>query len=319
MMREKKGKKNRRGGFTLVELIVVLVILGILAAIMVPALLGWIDKARNQDAILECRNVVMAAQAQVAAEYGKGTPLNMLESQLNSDYTDIMTISSVNGEISPDSIRLNESVISYLEYKTEHGITVVYDLEGQPVYRIKDDSYTALTAKGHQDSLLTGMKKKGWIDSSDKITQALKNSTVSTDNSKNNTSKVVQGYLLELSNKEEFPAITETEKSQIEKLISNSGLSSNKSVLDNAVWKPIVTKDGAVILVANNDSSKMGVGNASGGIIYYSGKYYAKLNPNGNGVNTKYVSDTEFLTSIDLNDEYVKDNWVKLPVAYPKE
>ena len=39
-------KKNR--GFTLVELIVVLVILAILAAVLLPALLGYIDKAKER-------------------------------------------------------------------------------------------------------------------------------------------------------------------------------------------------------------------------------------------------------------------------------
>ena len=42
----KKTKDNK--GFTLVELIVVITILAILAAILVPALLGYIDKAKNQ-------------------------------------------------------------------------------------------------------------------------------------------------------------------------------------------------------------------------------------------------------------------------------
>lgn len=44
----KKLKENNKKGFTLVELIVVLVILAILAALLIPALTGYIDKARNK-------------------------------------------------------------------------------------------------------------------------------------------------------------------------------------------------------------------------------------------------------------------------------
>lgn len=57
-----KKLKNDKKGFTLVELIVVLVILAILAALLVPALTGYIDKAKEKSIIAETRSVVMAAQ-----------------------------------------------------------------------------------------------------------------------------------------------------------------------------------------------------------------------------------------------------------------
>lgn len=43
-------KMKNSNGFTLVELIVILVILAILAAIMTPALLGYIDSAKKRSA-----------------------------------------------------------------------------------------------------------------------------------------------------------------------------------------------------------------------------------------------------------------------------
>lgn len=65
----KKLKKNNKKGFTLVELIVVLVILAILAALLIPALTGYIDKAKEKQIIAETRQVVMAAQTLVDEEY----------------------------------------------------------------------------------------------------------------------------------------------------------------------------------------------------------------------------------------------------------
>jgi prepilin-type N-terminal cleavage/methylation domain-containing protein len=66
---KKVMKKNK--GFTLVELIVVLVILAILAAILVPALLGYIDRAKQQQIVLNAKSCLTAAQAEMSSMYSK--------------------------------------------------------------------------------------------------------------------------------------------------------------------------------------------------------------------------------------------------------
>lgn len=68
-----KLRKNNKKGFTLVELIVVLVILAILAALLIPALTGYIDKAKQKQIVAETRQSVMAAQTIADEEYAKGT------------------------------------------------------------------------------------------------------------------------------------------------------------------------------------------------------------------------------------------------------
>ncbi len=70
MKASRSSKKS--SGFTLVELIVVLVILAMLAALLVPSLTGYIDKARQNAVIAKARAVLVASQAVVTEAYADG-------------------------------------------------------------------------------------------------------------------------------------------------------------------------------------------------------------------------------------------------------
>lgn len=63
-------KKNNIKGFTLVELIVVMVILAILAGLLVPSLIGYIDKANEKKVIADARQLYVSAQTAITEQYG---------------------------------------------------------------------------------------------------------------------------------------------------------------------------------------------------------------------------------------------------------
>lgn len=76
--------KHKNKGFTLVELIVVLVILAILAALLVPALTGYIDKAKEKKVIAETRMLHTAIQTEMSALYAKPEWKNFTPSWLGT-------------------------------------------------------------------------------------------------------------------------------------------------------------------------------------------------------------------------------------------
>lgn len=140
----KQNLKNEHG-FTLVELMVVLVILGILASIAVPSFSHYIKKQNEKDAISECRQVVAASQSVYSSRYVKNV-LSLKE--INND--NILKIAGVNGKIQgvPNFDETSMRIIK-LGYQSENGLYVTYDSAETVKYTISDT-----TVYGPMDQLI---------------------------------------------------------------------------------------------------------------------------------------------------------------------
>ena len=81
--------KNKKKGFTLVELIVVLAILAILAAMLVPALTGYIDKANEKKIIAQARQYYIAAQTVASDSYASNKNITSIKATGPNTVTEI--------------------------------------------------------------------------------------------------------------------------------------------------------------------------------------------------------------------------------------
>lgn len=69
-MLKKLLKQRNKKGFTLIELIVVLVIMAILVAAAAPAMMGYVNKAKKASYLANCRAVYVAGQADITEQLG---------------------------------------------------------------------------------------------------------------------------------------------------------------------------------------------------------------------------------------------------------
>lgn len=139
----KRVSKSSKKGFTLVELIVVLVILAILAAMLVPALTGYIRKARQEKEFQAASTVLTAAQVCVTEAYAHpktdGTPDY-------DTYVKLNTLEDLTGlDLNSVTYGVNSATTGANAY-TVNAITVSFD--GTNYYHYASGNWSANTTAG---------------------------------------------------------------------------------------------------------------------------------------------------------------------------
>lgn len=152
-------KKNNKKGFTLVELIVVMVILAILAALLIPALVGYIDKAKEKQIIAETRQVAMAAQTLADEAYGTFD----LGATTTISFSKTETTNLKSGKIKFDDVAaLAEVTVGYIEKievsSTDKALitTVEYKRDGKTCTYTKSNTSTPGTFIVEKDNAQSG-------------------------------------------------------------------------------------------------------------------------------------------------------------------
>lgn len=127
MIALQQKRRSKKGGFTLVELIVVLVILAILAALLIPALTGYIDRAKEKNVIAETRQCVMAAQTLYDEAYANVKKNGTAAIPTDAEILKLAELTD-KGKLGTDKekVAFDGNKVSHLVY-TNNGVTCTYN------------------------------------------------------------------------------------------------------------------------------------------------------------------------------------------------
>ena len=140
----RKFRKDQKG-FTLVELIVVLVILAILAAMLVPALLGYIDRARAGKYNEEVHSIYTAAQVVADEAYANNTSATSVATYVSGHLNTGGGINSMVDPTSVTSISIGTKGTSGHDAFTINALEVTFSSQDGTAQNAKMDSDGTIT------------------------------------------------------------------------------------------------------------------------------------------------------------------------------
>lgn len=132
---------NKKEGFTLIELIAVMAIIGILATMLLPQVTGYIKEAKKLKIVDQCRKVVMAVESynlRYSTALSKDTKVSDMTSKPGvSKYLDGVNLSNL-----PDETKLGQC----------------YEIVNGAEFTITGDNDTLDISKGTPDSTANKLK-----------------------------------------------------------------------------------------------------------------------------------------------------------------
>ena len=134
MIALQQKRRSRKGGFTLVELIVVLVILAILAALLIPTLTGYINKAKEKKVIAETRMAVMAVQTMNSDYYAA-----------NNKDMDWATLTDDQTKEFKELAEIDASTVSNVKFNDKHAVDTLTYTSDKKTCTYAKNQYTCST------------------------------------------------------------------------------------------------------------------------------------------------------------------------------
>lgn len=128
-------RNSKVKGFTLVELIVVIAIIAILAAILVPNMLGYIRNSRFSQADANAKNVHTAATSAVAQAYADG--------RLGADVGNVLPASGITA-LDIEAGDLKVDIVTGVQVDLTTGLGDTF--KGYGRFWIDDNSYSVVGA-----------------------------------------------------------------------------------------------------------------------------------------------------------------------------
>lgn len=250
--------KNNKKGFTLTEIIVVVVILAVLMAVAVPSLLKYLDTAQEAPALTETHAIVTAAQKRVIEKYSQTKDENTILTATDNKW--IEDFVNEGGKIY-GSVTVTNKEVTKLIYHASNGLYVKYE----------NQEYKVLDKKDIDDNSVPGMF--------DWLTETANTKGISNQGNLVQASKDLQKEFKEKYGGE-YPKLTEEQQ----KLLNYNGLKYNGNS-SQLVWKPMYAQSndggkGQIVLLADTLGANPGnsQSNANAVMLYYNGKYYLHQN-----------------------------------------